>query len=94
MYKLIILPKATEDIRVSAKWYEAKRPGLGKKFTGEIREEVVFMRQNSTFSSVRYDNVRTSVLNIFPYVIHYVIDEDNRAIIIIAIFHISRNPIF
>jgi plasmid stabilization system protein ParE len=93
MYKLIILPPATEDIREAAKWYEAKRPGLEKKFTAEIREKVVFIRQNPTSSIVRYDNVRTSVLNIFPYMIHYVIDEDNRAIIIIAMLHTSRNPI-
>ena len=42
MYKLIILPPAKEDIREAAKWYEANRPGLGKKFTAEIREKVFF----------------------------------------------------
>lgn len=93
MYKLIILPSATEDIREAAKWYETKNPGLGKKFTAEVREKVVFIKQNPTSSNVRYDNVRTSVLNIFPYMIHYLMNEDDRTIIIIAILHTSRNPI-
>jgi plasmid stabilization system protein ParE len=37
-------------------------------------------------------NVRTVVLNHFPFMIHYTIDENDKAIIIAAILHTSRDP--
>ena len=68
MYKSIILPFAKKDIRETAKWYNKKREGLGKKFTAEVREMVRLIRQNPAAFSVRYDNVSIAVLHIFPYI--------------------------
>ncbi len=92
MYQSIILPLAKEDIRQAALWYNKKSQGLGKKFTEEVRNIVRFIRQNPAASNVRYDDVRTSALNIFPYMVHYTIDEPNKTIIISAVLHTSRNP--
>ena len=92
MYKSIILPLAKADIREAALWYNKKQKGLGKRFTAEIRQKVHFIKQNHKASNVRYDNVRTAVLNIFPFMVHYTIDESNKTVIISAVFHTSRNP--
>jgi plasmid stabilization system protein ParE len=92
MYKSIILPLAKEDILEAAKWYNKKSPGLGKRFTAEAREKVRFIRQNPMASNVRFDNVRTAILDIFPYMLHYTIDETSRTVIVSAVFHTSRNP--
>lgn len=66
MYKSIILPLAKQDIREAALWYNQRNKGLGKKFTAEVREKIRFIRENPPASNVRYDDVRTAVLNIFP----------------------------
>lgn len=92
MYKSIILPLAKEDIREAAKWYNKRQIGLGKRFTAEVRDKVNFIRQNPETSNVRYDNVRTAVLNVFPFMVHFTIDEKNKTIIISAVLHTSRNP--
>ncbi len=92
MYKSLILPLAKEDIREAAKWYNKQQKGLGKRFTAEVRENVHFIRQNPKASNVRYKNVRTTVLNVFPFMIHYTIDEKNKTIIVSAVLHTSRNP--
>jgi len=92
MYKAIILPLAKEDIREAARWYSKKQKGLGEKFANEIREKVHFIRQNPKASNVRYDGVRTAVLNVFPFMVHYTIDENNKTIIVSAVLHTSRNP--
>lgn len=92
MYKSVILPLAKEDILEAAKWYNKQQNGLGKKFTAEVRKKVNFIRQNPKASVVRYDDVRTAVLNIFPFMIHYIIDEANKTIVIISVFHTSREP--
>lgn len=92
MYKSIILPLAKEDVRETAKWYNKKQNGLGKRFTTEVREKVHFIRQNPKASNVRYNSVRTAVLNVFPFMIHFIIDEKNKTIVISAVLHSSRDP--
>ena len=71
MYKSLILPLAKKDIRDAAKWYNKRQIGLGKRFTAEVREKVHFIRQNPQASNIRYKNVRTAVLNVFPFMVHY-----------------------
>lgn len=93
MYKSIILPLAKEDIREAAKWYNKKNQELGKRFTTEVREKVLYIRQNPTASNVRYDDVRTSVLNIFPYMVHYTIDDVNKTVVVSAVLHTSRDMV-
>lgn len=92
MYKAIILPLAKEDIRDAAIWYNKKQLGLGKRFTNEVRGKVLFIRQNPKAINIRYGNVRTAVLDIFPFMVHYTIDEDIKTIVISAVLHTSRNP--
>lgn len=92
MYNAIILPEAKEDIRESAIWYNSISFGLGKKFTSEIKEEINFIKQNPNSSNIRYDDIRTRVLNTFPYMIHYIVDETNETIVVLAVLHTSRNP--
>ncbi len=92
MYKSIILPLAKEDIREAARWYNERQIGLGKRFTAEVREKVHFIRQNPKASNTRYDGVRTAVLNVFPFMLHFTIDGKNKTIIISAVLHTSRNP--
>ncbi len=92
MYKSIILFLAKEDIREVAIWYNEKQKGLGKKFTVQVRDTIYLIKQNPKAYNVRYDDVRTAVLSVFPFMLHYTIDEKNKTIIISAILHTSRNP--
>ncbi len=92
MYKTIILPLAKEDIRDAAIWYNKKQVGLGKRFTTEVREKVHFIRQNPKAVNIRYNDVRAVVLNVFPFMVHYTINEDIKTVVITAILHTSRNP--
>lgn len=92
MYSTIILSLAKTDIQEAAKWYNKRQEGLGKRFTEEVREKVHSIRQNPQASTVRYDGVRTAVLNVFPFLVHFTIDESNKTIIVSAVLHTSRDP--
>ena len=92
MYKAIILPLAKQDIWEAAAWYNAKQKGLGKRFTAQVREKVLFIRQNPLAAAVRYDEVRTVVLDVFQFMIHYLVDEVQQMVIISAVFHTYRDP--
>ncbi len=92
MYNPKILPLAKKDIQEAAIWYNQRRKGLGKTFTKEVREKVKFICQNPHASNIRYGLVRTTILSVFPYMIHYSVDDENKTVIISAILHTSRNP--
>jgi plasmid stabilization system protein ParE len=92
MYKVIMLPVAKQDIKEAADWYNSKQEKLGKRFTQHIREKVNLLKKNPFSSVNRYDEVRTAVLDVFPFMIHYLIDEDKKLVVITAILHTSRNP--
>lgn len=92
MYKPIILPDAKADIKLAALWYNEQKPGLGRRFTVEVRHKVHYLCRNPKASVVRYSKVRTAVLNVFPYIIHLVIDEKNGTVLILAVLHTSRRP--
>jgi len=92
MYKSIILPLAKQDIKEAAKWYNERQPGLGKRFTQHVRQKVKFIRQNPKAVAIRYDDTRTAVLDVFPYMIHFTIDEENKLVIISAVLSTHRDP--
>ncbi len=92
MYKVLIHPLAKEDIREAATWYDKQQKELGKRFTTEVRDAVYFIKQNPKASNVRYSDVRTAVLNIFPFMVHFKVEEESQTIIILAVLHTSRNP--
>jgi plasmid stabilization system protein ParE len=92
MFKAVILPLAKQDIKDAALWYNSRQNGLGKRFTRQIRQKIDFIKQEPYATAVRYDNVRTAVLDVFPYMIHYSIDETKKLILISAVLHTSRNP--
>ena len=92
MYKAIILPLAKQDISEAANWYNSKQKGLGKRFTQEVRSKVLLISQNPKISAIRYDDVPTAVLDVFPFMIHYTVDDQNKTVIISAVFHTSLNP--
>lgn len=65
MHKSILLPIAKQDIKEAAICYNKQQPGLGKRFTAHLRKKVHYVRQNPNAIAIRYDNVRTALLDIF-----------------------------
>jgi plasmid stabilization system protein ParE len=92
MYKAFILPLAKQDISDAVTWYESKQKGLGKLFVEEIRSKVLFIRNNPKTTTIKYDDIRCAILDVFPFMVHYTIDELQKTIIVVAVFHTSLNP--
>jgi plasmid stabilization system protein ParE len=92
MYKSIILPLAKQDIREAVRWYNDRQIGLGKRFSEQLRKTVHFIRRNPRAVAVRYDNVRTAILDVFPYMVHFTVDDEKATIVISAVLSTSRSP--
>ena len=92
MYKAVILPLAKQDVKETATWYNSKQKGLGKQFTKTVRDKVLYIQQNPKYASIRYDDTRCSVLNVFPFMVHYSINAQQKTLVVSTEFHTSRSP--
>jgi len=92
MYKPVILDLAKRDIKEAATWYNERQPGLGKRFMTHVRERVQYICENPKTIAIRYDETRAALLDTFPYMIHFTIDENQKLIIIAAVLSTSRDP--
>lgn len=90
-YKIVILPRAIFDIQVAIEYYDDKRIGLGKKFAATVDSYFTSISKNP-FYQVRYSYVRCISLKKFPYLIHFILDEENKTVFIVSLFHSSQDP--
>lgn len=89
MFDAVILPPAKQDIRKAANWYNNKEQGLGRQFISAIREKVHFIKKHPDSAPIRYANVRTSIIDSFPFMIHYRVETEHQRVVISAVFHTS-----
>lgn len=92
VYKIVVDPAANNDIHENIEWYNKKQAGLGLKFYKQIQDIIKTICKNPSAFSIRYKTVHTAVLKKFPFLVHYLIDHENKTIIIISVLHTSRNP--
>jgi len=91
-YALVFTPEAIQEIRQATEWYNEQQNGLGNRFKTQLKKELDKLKRNPFSHSVRYDDVRFAVPDLFPYAAHYTIDEDSHAIIIQAVLAFLQDP--
>ena len=81
---------ARQEMDESIAWYENQRAGLGLEFAAEVEKSLDTIVTNpQQFRQVRGE-IRRAVLLRFPSTIHFLIESDR--IVVLAIFHVRRNP--
>jgi len=90
-YRIKVEPEAHQDIQEAIDWYNQQQSGLGRRFHTEIKASFKKLKIHPVFQ-FRYDNVHCFVMNKFPYMVHYTIDEENKIVIVRAVLGTSRDP--
>ncbi len=91
-YVFVNRPVVKDDILDAADYYKKISPALAKQFLLRLREARKYIADKPLGFQVKYKNVRTLLLKQFPYHIHYLINDDKKQIIILAIIHAYKNP--
>ena len=73
-------------------WYEDQKDDLGSSFENQVNKSIDSTRINPLKTQIRYGNTRVLFLEKFPYDIHFQVNKIEKSILIIAVFHTSRNP--
>ncbi len=89
-HEVVFLPDALIELDEAYNWYETRSSGLGDRFYNEVQNIVERIRNNPECFQVKYRDVRNGVVNIFPFLIPYLVIE--HRIVILSIMHGKRNP--
>ena len=90
-YCLKIKPEVFIDIQEGINWYNSRQKGLGKRFHSSVKQEYNILRKTPHFR-VRYEGVRCLPMRKFPYMIHYIIEEDKKIIVVIGVINTYKDP--
>jgi hypothetical protein len=91
-YNYYIIPQAREEFRLAREWYRLRQVrGLSNRFARAVKETILNIQINPYAYSIRYSQVRVAHTQIFPYSIHFYLDNDT--IIITAIIFQGRDPL-
>ena len=92
IYSFVNRPAVKVDIINAANYYKNISPELAKQFLFRVREAKTFIARTPLGFQIKYNNVRTLLLKQFPYHIHYLIDDSQKQIIVLAVIHAYKNP--
>jgi hypothetical protein len=85
-------PEALEEIQHAISYYNSVSPKLGGRFKKNLLLEIKSLKQNPTYNSFRYDEVRFAVVKRFPYAAHYTIDHKEKVVKTQAVLSFSQDP--
>ena len=91
-YSFVNSPAVKTDIIEVVSYYKNINPQLAKQFLFRLREAKTYIAASPKSFEIKYKIVRTLLLKQFPYHIHYLINDAEKQIIILAIIHAYKNP--
>jgi len=91
-YSIKIDKDALVDIQSATDWYNSQVYGLGTRFQRQVVHQVSSLKTRAGHYAIRYANVRCMLIKKFPFMVHYVIHQENTTIIILAVFHTGQDP--
>jgi hypothetical protein len=93
-YISITTTNARRDIQQAIDWENMRKPGLGEYFLSDFEAKITDLEITPALGSIRYENVRITFTKIFPYNIHYVIDDTKQLVIILRVLSQYKEPIY
>jgi plasmid stabilization system protein ParE len=91
-YELVLREKALDELHEAYFWYEDKQKGLGERFLKTANDFLKVIQKNPHSFKTTYRIFREVWLRKFPFLIVYFKDEKKNKIVIVSVFHTSRNP--
>jgi len=91
VYKIIISLHTQKEIEDAIDYYSIHSSDAPLDFISSLNETYTILSVNPHFRFC-YKNVRTIVLNVFPYSLFYTINEKEHTIRLLSCFHFKLDP--
>jgi plasmid stabilization system protein ParE len=90
-YQVFYQSEVEKDVADAKKWYKSKQPGLDKRFSSAVKQTIAEIIKNPLRFSKRYKDYRIAYTKVFPFGIHFYLDETQERILVVAILHVKRD---
>jgi len=91
-YIVKIEAEALADIQNITDWYNEAQAGLGKRFQKTVINQINSLENNPQIYAIRYKEIRCMIVEKFPYMVHFYINEGNHTAEIMAVISTYQNP--
>lgn len=90
-FKILISPRAEKEIENALEYYTEIHFDLGHHFYNQLKLSYKNLISNPYYIE-KHKNIRAFPIKKFPYLLFYVIYEEEKLIRILSCFHTSKNP--
>jgi len=90
-FTVVLYIDAIADFKEALKRYRKVSPAAAKKFRTAVNVTVNDLKKNP-FYQIRYDNFRLKVVKKFPYVFHFIVNEDANTVFVYGIRNSYQDP--
>ncbi len=90
-YKIHLERRALAEIDSALEYYSKINIKVLKNFNADLQKAYKIIAKNPFFQK-RYKEFRVLPLKKYPYVVVFIIDEQNKSIKIFAVFNTHQNP--
>ena len=91
MAEILFTQAARADLADAVRWYDTHAPHVVPQFRDALRAALVRIAENPKQFPPALKNARRASLRRFPYIL--VFREMDDAIYLVAVFHMSRDPL-
>lgn len=94
-FELDYFDQVEDDIEIAKLWQYEQSPDtdLEERFADSIKETIDKIQKNPFIYYPIFENIRVAHPKFFPYGIHFIINEEKKEILIIAILHNKQDKI-
>lgn len=88
-FELNYFDEVKNDIEIAKLWYYNQSPGTGleERFADAIKGAIDKLQKKPFIYHPIFENIRIIHPKFFPYGVHFIINENKKEILIIAILH-------
>lgn len=88
-FKLDYFDEVENDIEIAKNWYYVQNPNtdVEERFADAIKETIYKLQKNPFIYHPIFDNIRIAHPKFFPFGVHFIINNDKKEILIVAILH-------
>lgn len=90
-FKIVLYDEAISDFNKALEYYRNISPVVAKKFHSAVNSTFNDLKKNP-FYQIRYDNFRLKLVKKFPYLLHFIIDENIKTVFVYGIRNSHQNP--
>ena len=91
-HSINLTPASIEDLQSAMDYYNSRSTNLGFRFTNEVDRSLQAIVKMPFAYGYRHKNVRAKLLNRFPFLIFFIIDDKKSTIEVLRIFNTNQDP--